>query len=272
MATKAKRFSEAVEIKIPIVVSGADYMGVQFLDQTQTLAVSRQGGKIGLEHTLVPQQDVSIRCLATGLEAEAHVVGQTEQIGGVHYYAVKFLDKDARIWGVEFPPLTEPEGTVGRVLLQCAGCKNLEVICLDEFELEVLEVDGNISRTCKRCRDASLWRMSKSDVPTAETTASIPAPAQVQERRREPRRPLAVTACVRTARLGDDLVKTRTVSRTGLSFVSSWNYVAGDDLEVAVPYSQGGGNLFMTAKIARVQYLESEATRIYGVAYNKLRG
>ena len=269
---KAKRSSDAVEIKIPIEVSGADYLGLQFLDQTQTLAVSRRGGKICLEHTLVPQQYLSIRCLATGLEADAHVVGQTEQVGNNHYYAIKFSDKNARIWGVEFPPLTEPEGTVGRVLLQCAGCKNLEVICLDEFELEVLEVDGHISRSCKRCRDASLWRMSNSDLPAPETTVSIPATTQPQERRREPRRPMAVTACVRSARFGEDLVKTRTVSRTGLSFVGSWNYAPGDTVEVALPYSPAGGNLFMTAKIARVQYLEAEATRIYGVVYDKLRG
>jgi hypothetical protein len=271
MEIKVKRSGEAVEIKIPIEVSGADCMGAHFLAQTHTLAVSRQGGKICLEHMLVPQQDVAIRCLDTGLEAEARVVGQIGKNGGIHHYAVKFHEKKVRIWGVEFPPRTEPEGTVGRVLLQCAGCKNLEVICLDEFELEVLEVDGHISHSCKRCRDASLWRMSQSDLPAAAATVSIPIPAEVQERRREPRRPMSVTACVRTTRFGDDLVKTRTVSRTGLSFASSWNYVPGDVVEVAVPYSPGGGNLFMTAKVARVQYLEAESTRVYGIAYQNAR-
>ncbi len=269
MAAKVKRSSEAVEIKLPIEVSAADCAGVQFIARTHTVAVSRQGGKIGLEHILVPQQDLAIRCLATGLEAEAHVVGQIEKVGAIHYYAIKFPGREASIWGVEFPPHTEPEGTVGRVLLECAGCKSREVVCLDEFELEVLEVDGNISRNCKRCRDASLWRMSQSEVPTPETTVSIPAPVKEQDRRREPRRPLSVTACVRTARFGEDLVKTRTVSRSGLSFVASWNYAPGDLVEVAVPYSTGGGNLFMTAKIARVQYLEAEGTRVYGLTYQK---
>ena len=78
---------------------------------------------------------------------------------------------------------------------------------------------------------------------------------------------MSITACVRTARFGDDVVKTRTVSRTGLSFVGSWNYVQGDVIEVAVPYSPAGGNLFMRAKIARVQFLEAESTKLYGIVY-----
>ena len=270
METKARRPSEAVEIKIPIEVSGADCLGAHFLAQTHTLAVSRQGGKICLEQMLVPQQDVAIRCLATGLEAEAHVVGQIGKIGGIHHYAVKFHDKKVRIWGVEFPS-SEPEGTVGRVLLQCGSCKTQEVMYLDEFELEVLEVAAHLSHFCKCCRDACLWRMSPSGLPAPEKTVSIPVPAEAKERRREPRRPLSVTACVRSSRHGEDMVKTRTVSRTGLSFVSSWDYVPGDVVEVAVPYSPGGGNLFLNAKIARVQYLEAEGTRVYGNAYQNAR-
>ena len=272
MDTDAKRATAGMKIEIPIEVAGADCLGVHFLDRTRTLAIGRHGGKVVLDRKLVPQQDVTVRCLATGREADARIVGQVGKSGDHHHYGIKFLDKDANIWGIEFPTSAEPEGTVGRVLLQCTGCKDQEVMYLDEFELEVLEVDSHLSHFCKRCRDASLWRRSLAAAEEPAAIASAPpAPTPMQERRREPRRKMSITACVRTARFGDDVVKTRTVSRTGLSFVGSWNYVPGDVIEVAVPYSPAGGNLFMRAKVARIQYLEAESTKLYGIVYQGVK-
>ena len=83
---------------------------------------------------------------------------------------------------------------------------------------------------------------------------------------------MRVTACVRTARFGRDLVKTRNVSRTGLCFTSTCHYVPGEEMEVAVPYSPGGGNIFMTARIVRARFLLDEGTGIYGIAYQRLNG
>jgi hypothetical protein len=38
---------------------------------------------------------------------------------------------------------------------------------------------------------------------------------------------------------------------------------------VAVPYSAGGGNILLSGKIARAQYLASEKLKLYGVAYTR---
>jgi hypothetical protein len=252
-----------------------DCLGFQFCEQTTTLVIGRHGGKIGLERKLVPQQEVTIRCLATGREAEALIVGQIGKSTGAHYYyGIKFLGGDENIWGIEFPPLTESEGAAGRALLECTGCKNREVICLDDFELEVLEANGCLSLSCKRCRDVSLWRKSREDIPESEMVTSAPSPpliTELPERRREPRREMQVTACVRSTRFGQDLVKVRNISRGGLCFVSPWEYIQGETIEVAVPYSPGGGNIFLPANIVRVQLLVSQGTRIYGIAFQHVK-
>ena len=273
METKGRRASDRINVEIPIEVAGIDCLGVQFFDRTHTLVISRHGGKLALERKLAPQQEVTIRCLATGLEADARVVGQIEESSRPYYYGIKFLDEEENIWDIEFPPLTDSEGALGRVVLECGGCKNREVIYLDDFELEVLEANGHLSRSCKRCRDVSLWRKSRAEMPGPEVaTLTPPVPTQLQDKRREPRREMRVAACVRTARIGQDLVKTRSVSRGGLCFTSPWEYVKGEAIEVAVPYSPGGDNIFLPAKIVRLKFLASEGTRIYGVAFQQLKG
>lgn len=292
MEKAGRRRGDRIEIETPVEVSGADCLGFEFFDRTHAQVISRHGGKISLERKLVPQQEVTIRCLANGREAAACVVGQVEKCSGPYCYGFKFLDEKDHIWDVEFPPQSESEAAIGRVALECIGCKSREVIYLGDFELEVLEANGDLSRPCKRCGDVSLWRKPTGEMPGPEVAATPhptpappistpplptpslppPVPAQVQERRREPRRPMRVTACVRTVSQGEDLVKTRNVSRGGLCFSSPWQYAEGEAIEVAVPYSPGGGNIFLPAKIVWIQFLPAEATRIYGVCYVFFKG
>jgi hypothetical protein len=281
METEGRRTSDRIEIQLSVEVGGTDCLGFQFFDQTRTVVIGRHGGKIALKRKLVPQQEVTIKCLATGLEAEAVVVGQVEESAGSYHYGIKFLRDEDNIWDIDFPPLTEAEGAIGRVPLECIGCKNREIIYLDDFELEVLEANGHISHSCKHCCDVCLWRKTLGEIP--EPKAAVPPPpplplpppsvlTQFQSKRSEPRREMRVTACVRTARLGQDLVKTRNVSRGGLCFVSPREYVEGEAIDVALPYSPAGGNIFLPAKIVWLQFLASEGTRAYGVAYQYRKG
>jgi hypothetical protein len=269
METNGKRESVRMELEVPIEVVGTDCLGIQFFDRTHAVVIGRHGGKIVLERKLGPHQEVSIRCLATGQEAEATVVGLIGKRMGAYHYGIKFVGGEDNIWGVEFPPSTDPEGAIGRVFLECLGCKNREVVCLDDFETEVLEVTGQLSRSCKRCRDVSLWRKLQEmpDSEIATSASAHPAVTQRPDKRHEPRRQMRVAACVRTARCGEDLVQTRSVSRSGLCFTSPWEYLPGEAIEVAVPYSPGGGNIFLSAEVVRLQLLPSEGTRIYGVVF-----
>ena len=153
---------------------------------------------------------------------------------------------------------------MGRILLQCAACKTQEVSCLNDFELEVLEANESLSRHCKRCGDATTWKK----IGAGPVQAPKPKQRSGPEMRREPRREVHVSACIRCHQFGkDDLVDTRNVSRGGLCFASTRVYAPNWDIEVAVPYSSGGGNIFLPARIARAQYLPNEKTKLYGVAY-----
>ncbi len=275
METKGKRASDRIEFQIPIEVAGTDCLGSHFFDRSHALVISRHGGKIGLVRKLVPQQEVAIRCLATGREADARIVGLTGKSKGFYHYGIKFFGGEHNIWGIEFPPLTESEGSPRRVFLECSGCKNREVMCLDDFELEVLQVNGHLSLPCKRCRDVSLWRKFREDMSESEIAASVsppPVAPKRRNRRREPRREIRVEACVRTSRFGQDLVKIRNVSRGGLCFTSLREYMLGEVVEIAAPYWPGGGNIFLSAEIVWLKPLSSEGSTVYGIVFQSSKG
>ena len=65
------------------------------------------------------------------------------------------------------------------------------------------------------------------------------------------------------------MVQVENVSRTGLLFTSPTLYEKGSLIEVAAPYTPGGANVFVTARIARYQELREKKLRKYGVAYTK---
>jgi PilZ domain len=268
MPIEESRRSDRVWTELPIRVSGEDGSGRGFVDEVRTSAVSRHGAMIRVERKLMPNQELAVYCLATNKECEARVVGTIRKEKDKSYYGIELLDQKIDLWGIEFPPPGKSEAAVGRILLQCVPCKTQEVAYLNDFELEVLEANESLSRRCKRCGDMTTWK--KLAVQEAAPGSAKPAPARGADLRREPRREIRVSACVRCYQFGnDDLVDTRNVSRSGLCFASARVYAPGWEIDVAVPYSPGGGNIFLNGKIARVQYLQAERTKLYGVAYTR---
>jgi len=274
MDTSDTRRSYRVPLELPIVVSGTDCLGAAFLEQTRTLLLSRHGAKILLTRKLVPDQELNLRCLKTGQESDVRVVGQ---IGGGpegYHYGVELLDVDVDLWGVEFPPLAEADGAVGRVLLACIRCHTRELAYLDEFEVEVLEVNHYLSRQCKRCRDTTLWKQTalqegEEAAPPAEPVA-VPQPApppRTRNERKHVRLDLHVEVCVRAPQYGEEVVVTENVSRGGFCFKSRRHYGVGWVIEVALPYAPGGANIFAPARVVRAEERPAEGVSVHGVAY-----
>jgi PilZ domain len=267
------RRSERVWTELPVRISGDDGSGRAFVEQARTQAVGRNGATLLVTRKLFPNQELAMRCLKTGKECEARVVGSIRQGLGHEEscYGVELVKADEDLWGIEFPPVEESEEAVGRILLQCGVCKSQEVTYLSDFELEVLEANEALNRECDRCGISTRWKKLTSQEPLPEKPK--PAPATKENRRREPRRPIKVSACVRCHQFdNDELVTTENVSRGGLCFTSPRIYAPGWDIEVAVPYSPGGGNIFLRGKIVRVQYLAPHKTKLYGVSYTHVRG
>ncbi len=261
------RRSDRVWVELPIQILGSDATGRDFFEAGQTTVVSRNGAKIRVDRKLAPEQELTIKCLDTGREAVVRVAGQIESGPQGYTYGVSFVDPEANLWGIEFPPPVDSEDVVGRIVMECLACHTREVAYLDDFELEVLEANQSLSRHCKRCSDASVWKKSFGEV-AAEPEPSRPAPpAEHRVKRRELRRPLQVSACVRSREFGDDIVMTRDISRGGLCFESTKRYAEGWKIEVAVPYSTGGGNIFIAGRIAYAKESPSAEVVVYGVAY-----
>jgi hypothetical protein len=156
MGSDRTRRSDRVSLEVPIQVAGTDAIGRDFTADTRMLVLSRHGAKIVLGRKLVPDQEVSIFCKSTGKESVARVVGQMGKIPEGHLYGVELLDPEVNLWDIEFPPLSESEKAAARVLLECGHCHSRVLSYLNEFEAEVFEANGFLSRACKRCTDVSV--------------------------------------------------------------------------------------------------------------------
>ncbi len=272
MADQDRRNSDRVSIELHLKVSGSDTAGQSFLDDARTLVVTRHGATIELGRRLAPEQEVTICCTESGREEVARIVGQIEEQAALYSYGIIFLNPEANPWDIEFPAFVPGNEAIGRVLLACIRCHTREVAYLDAAELEVLEANHSLSRHCKRCGDASIWKRAFGEVAGAESEpvqiSELPRsiPASPKERRGEGRRPLKVRACVHTEDFDEDIVMTRNVSRGGLCFESQKIYGLNWRVEIAVPYDPRGGNIFLQARIARVQHV-SDDLKLYGIAY-----
>ncbi len=274
------RQSERISLALPIQVTGANFFGDAFQCEGNTEVVSQHGARIRLSQKLSPSQEITVRCVESGKKAVARVVasvngtpnGKSNGKSKENVYGVMLLDPQAHPWGIHFPPRGDSAGAVGRIVLECLACHTRELAYLDGFELEVLESSEKIARFCKRCLDTSAWRKSFDTLPAAS-----PGPEVVPEnghgnrngpeRRRQMRHHVRVIACIRSQHFGERLVKVHNVSRSGLCFEGRHVYEKGAKIEVAIPYASGGGNIFVPAKIARLQPLSPGGLTLYGVEY-----
>jgi len=257
---------------MPIEVSGADAIGKSFCDNSRTLIVSLHGAKILLTRKLAPDQEIIIRCLETGKEGACRVVGHITEDAEGYTYGVSFLDENVNPWGIEFPPPSEAENAIGRVVLECSRCHTRELAYLEGYELEVLQARQSLSRRCGRCNDTSIWKKPFAQELAPEGSPPPPVREEDREKRSEPRADLKVMACMRYLDVGqmemvEEVVTTRNLSSNGLSFESRKQFAEAAKIEVAVPFTPGGGNIFIPSRIFYAQHSPDSELTLYGVAY-----
>ena len=277
MGTTGTRRSDRIYLRLPIQVTGTDCNNFAFADDTQTLVLNRHGALILLKRALVPEQELTLRFPATQTEAGVRVVGQIGEMDEAVCYGVEFLDPEINLWEIEFPPLVKSEGAVARVLLECERCNHREVVYLNELEVEVFQANRRLSRDCKRCGDTRNWwepvklgteeKEEIADQLEAETAAPPGPPLRTQNQRKYGRVELNMAACIRHPQFGDEVVIPQNLSRGGLCFKSYKLYADGAIIDVAVPYSEGGANIFAPAKVVRRMRTEEGGLHVYGVEY-----
>ena len=144
------RRSDRVQISIAVEAVGTDlHRGRPFCQRGQTVVVSRHGAAIALNYALVTDQELTIRCLNTGKEAEARVIGLIFSPGNGLVYGMAFLNDAANPWCIDFPALTSADEELGRILLECRMCRAYRVAHLDEIEMQVFETNQGIQQFCK---------------------------------------------------------------------------------------------------------------------------
>jgi hypothetical protein len=272
METDDPRRSDRVYFELEVVITGADAIGQEFVEETRTLVLTRHGAKIVSTRTLVPDQVILIQCRRTKREADARVVGQIREDSEGNYYGIELLDLGVDLWGIEFPPIAEADLSVGRVLLECPRCHGQEVTYLDAFAMEVLLAEERLSRRCQRCKDTTLWgRATPRLVDEAVPPVTGPRVDQQVQPSRSDRKhvrvSLKVDVCILHPELGEEVTVTENVSSGGFRFKSAKQYREGSVIQFALPYSPAGGNIFAGAEIVYAKKLPREGMTAYGVSY-----
>ena len=275
METPKKRRSDRISVQLPIILSGTDVTGKDFVEAGRTIVIARYGAKILCQRKLSPQLEIIVHCLMTNEDAHARVVGQVRESLEGTYYGVELTNQDVDLWGVEFPPIEQSETAIGRVLVECTHCRRRELAYLNEFEAEVLERSRSLWRQCKKCADTSLWRetwlRADEELPHEEVAiAQIsppPPPKRTIDDRKHTRLELQMQALIRDPQGWEEVVVSENISRGGLRFKSKKHYAEEWTIEVALPYSSGGANIFSAATIKYIGKTAEEGETVYGVAY-----
>ncbi len=266
MSHQIGRRSDRVSVMLPIEVMGKDVRGNQFIQQTQTLVVSRYGASVAVAHKLAPKQELVIRRVGIKKEAAVQVVGQINGQSDEYVYGVMLLNPSLNLWDIEFPSLAESEKAVARTLLECDSCQSREVTHLNEIEFKVFVANQGISRYCKDCGASTAWKQALHEA-LSKPELHPPSKASTEDRRKEVRAKVSLTACIRQTGSDEEVVVCENISHGGLCFRSTNRYGKGSRIEVAVPYSPRAANIFVPAWIAYSQELSRGDLFRHGVAY-----
>jgi PilZ domain-containing protein len=275
MNTENQRRTDRVIIRMPVRISALDAAGVKFSEEGYTLTINRHGATIALSRKLNPGLHLTICPFTSNKESIALVMGQLGGQSDVHVYGIALLESNANLWGIQFPPLAESEEGLARLLLECDACKAREVVYLNELETDVFEGNHSLPRSCSQCGTWTLWRQTAGELPggnskvqseVAQESSAVQLD-QAKNKRKHVRVRVKMKACIRHPGFEEEIVEVKDLSRGGLSFVSPKAYMEGSRIEVAVPYSKGKANIFVTARISRALKVKDKGLTKYGAHY-----
>ena len=244
-----KRRSDRILAALPIRVSGCEPSGTHFSEETFTVSISQQAARFSLSHSLSLGDAVLIKNLRNGREEKFRVIRRCQQvIRDRQEWSVETANPNSRIWSIKF---TQPaEEIQPKVLLECRTCCNTEQSPLTTLQYRALLSAGMVSRYCSGCGQTTHWR---PNVRVVEREVGLPksklALVGGVAMRKIRRLRMAMRVYVRNQRRISDIVQTRDVSKDGLCFVSSREFRAGDDVNVALSFDRPGEPAETTGKI-----------------------
>jgi hypothetical protein len=274
----AQRNSDRIRYAYRLRITGQDSSKLPFDEAGRTQVITRDGGLIAT--TLSLATGAVIR-LSRGLKAvDARVVGQCGLQNEEYLYGVQFVSALTEpFWDVNFPE-PSPERSVGKMVLQCSHCLRQELLHLSEIEMIVYESMKMVSRKCPRCSLETLWLepeilgdgslVSGNAGYNVEGSPVARRSRTVNDRKHSRLQMRNIKACLQRSGHADDVVVVIDISRGGIGFMSTVDYMPGMQLEVAVPYTDGGANVFTPAQIVRVRCRPTaDIPGEFGLAYVK---
>ncbi|HVZ18241.1 MAG TPA: PilZ domain-containing protein, partial [Terriglobales bacterium] len=257
-----QRSSDRIRYAFRLHVAGSDSSGYQFSEPIRTEVVTRDGGLIVCP--IVMNVGDVITLVRGDKQVKARIVGQVGILKEEQLYGIQFLESMPAFWGITFSE--HRQEAAGRAVLECGSCSMQQVLPLGEIEMLVFESTKVVAHDCARCGRQTLW-MAPSILGEPELLTGADAYKQADESGRiRVRRSPSVNdrkyqrismrntkACIRRPGYADDVVDVLDLSRGGVHFFSQVDYVKGTMVDVAVPYTNGGANVFVPAEIVRIQ-------------------
>ena len=285
LAAQDLRRSGRIPKEVAIRLIGWDAQGVEFVEETKTVLLSRHGAGIVSKHKLAVEQEmILVHLERNNKETEIRIVGQIGSEDNSYTYGVAFLDPDLDFWNVEFPSAKDSEGSDRPMVLQCSVCGRREFMNPGTLESDIYAIHEGIFRDCKHCKNSTFWQQTfegVSDVSGLAEPALVcpepvrppepcPSAGRFEKKRAHPRIRVNFTACVRQPGSDDSIVFCENVSRGGLCFKSSQRFYEAARIEVAAPYSPGSPCILLPAQIVYVQELPEQGMFRCGVQYLQL--
>ncbi len=239
-----KRRSKRPLLRIPIRVEGKNAGGQSFFEDTYTLAINRNGGRICLQAPLRVGDIIRITNHSTHKTCPFRVVGSLERAYGPKpEWGVECLHPETNFWGVYFPEQKEgkKEAAALDVLLQCCACHTREMAQLPLEKYRELNERAQLRRPCGPCQRTTDWRIGFVEVLQKEDAAAVGVggssgefPPAEPERRQAPRFVAMLPLRVRNREGRETLATTENFSKTGLCFISDMAMEEGDPLFLTV--------------------------------------
>src|SRR6267143_1526844 len=172
---KNHRQSDRVVLTLPIRVSGVRGNGKDFLEEGQTIDISRQGATIKVGRDLFAGEIIKVQRLdGVGKEAMARVVGRVTGGSEGYVFGVTMLDPAlVNPLGVVFPTVAGMHKAVLRALLRCVVCDRMEVSYLNEFDADLFLYHHYISRICENCGGWTTWNRPHGRTSTGSAATAL---------------------------------------------------------------------------------------------------
>ena len=161
--------------------------------------------------------------------------------------------------------------------LECGSCGQRAEVTSGQFEYDISQIHGGLTRHCAECGVLTVWRRAEGKGPSFAgedkalkaqgkpeselVVAAAPEPARdpTVERRRLARAKVSFFACVKTAQFGPDIVTCLDISKGGVSFRSRNPYKKEMKIQIAVPYAsevKNAPSIFVSGRITNVREME----------------